>query len=116
MQTLIVLYSCYSISTVGIKSFIITTASKGAVALCIIKCVDRQVWMEKNVNYETYIAALNRWARSIKRYAGDPPGVYRYPPNRPLPDDYLLPGATPFIWFGWNWNESPSSSSTVAFT
>ena len=116
IQTFIVLYSCYSISTVGIKSFIITTASKGAVAVCLIKSVERRAWMEKNVNYETYIDALNHWARSAKRYAGDPPGVYRYPPFRPLPDDYLLPGATPFIWFGWNQIESPVSSLTISST
>ena len=67
-------------------------------------------------NEEDYNDALNRWARRSVRYSGDAPGTYRYCPNRPMPDDYLLPGATPFIWFGWNWNESPSSSSTVAFT
>ena len=116
MQTLIVLYSCYSISTVGIKSFIITTVRIGAGALCLIKCVDRQAWVARNVNEEDYNDALNRWARRSVRYSGDAPGTYRYCPNRPMPDDYLLPGATPFIWFGWNQIESPASSLTISST
>lgn len=102
IQTFIVLYSCYSISTFGIKSFIITTALTGAFPVCITKLGERQAWINKNVDQKAYASALNRWARSGVHYFGDPPGVYRYPPTIPSPDEYLLPGATPYIWFGWN--------------